>query len=1138
MQGARGVGVAALTLAMIGVFAVTASSAFSAAPAIGKTKVSSVASSSAVLEAEVNTQGVETHYHFEYGLVDCEIGPCISTVDEVLPGGTSPVKLKAPVTGLTPAAVYHFRIVTNNGEEARSPDRIFATYASPLIGSSDGRAYEQSSPVDKGSGDAEGDIAQSKAAADGNGITFGSTFGVPGGKGAKALPTYLAKRGAGGLGWTTQGLLPPASTGERVVILGWSPDFTEVFSSATKLGTPNVGALLVQSTGDGALTEVAPYTANATYFYVGQSPAGSVVFFESKAKLTAEAREGSSNLYAWDRASAQISLADMLNDQTAPIKGAFAGSYDWGAGTNGRTLSEGGAARNYYLEEEHAISARGDVFFTEAGTGQLYLRLNPTRPQSAMEGDACLKPADACTIRVSASKKTDGESLDGADPAGPQPAAFQAASADGSEVFFTSSEKLTNDANTGPEQPEAAIGLGDVETGALEDDRFIPKHAIGVAVDSKYVYWADPSLGTIGRAELDGDPASVEPNFIAPGPVDFEVSPGVHEPIESTPRYVAVDAGHVYWTNSGRIDAETVQPLDETGTIGRADIEGSQSSIEADFITGASNPQGIAVNASHIYWANAGNDLNQRTIGMAETGGGGVEQKFFEVKSNGKIPFGVALSDSHVYFSANEEENDSGSIRRIPLDSGTTEFVGIGKAKIRGVAVDATHVYWATQGEEAIGRLAISDFPEFGPCEAIISCDKKFTPIEGALDGLAVNAEHLYWSINGEASTNPGNDLYRFLPATKTLEDLTPLGAVGTDNGAEVQGLVGAAADGSRIYFVANGDLDGPGGASSGNCQTTVAHGSIASTSGHCSLYALQEGSASLVARLDAGGGGRSDALDWAPTPREVFAVGADYKPKTAFASPDGQSLLFRSQEKLSAYENEGAPELYRYRVGDPAIRCASCAPSGEAATEGPSLGSVTFPSVGPAAASHSPIASRNFSANGERAFFETPEALSPLDTNGLRDVYEWEAPGTGSCQGGGESYSPLNAGCVYLLSTGKDKFPSFFADASESGDDVFFFTRQQLVGQDKDELQDVYDARVGGGLASQNPPPPQVCPSAEACHGPAQPPPVESTPATPIFVGPGNPAPKHKKKARKHKHKKHHAKKHKKAKNKGRAGR
>ena len=61
-------------------------------------------------------------------------------------------------------------------------------------------------------------------------------------------------------------------------------------------------------------------------------------------------------------------------------------------------------------------------------------------------------------------------------------------------------------------------------------------------------------------------------------------------------------------------------------------------------------------------------------------------------------------------------------------------------------------------------------------------------------------------------------------------------------------------------------------------------------------------------------------------------------------------------------------------------------------------------------------------------------------------------------------------------------------SDASANGDDAFFLTRQQLVGIDTDDSVDLYDARVGGGLASQNPPPPPPPCQGDDCQPPATP--------------------------------------------------
>jgi hypothetical protein len=1127
-------------LAVTGAMAVFAQGASAVTPTITKPSVSVAAGTSVVLEALINPQGLPTAYHFEYGLEDCSKASCAAVPfpDGDAGSGSSPALVKQFVEGLVPGTVYHFRVVAmNSSGKAESPVHVFATLNSPSEGLPDGRAYEQVTPVNKDGGDAVGELALVKAASTGNGISFGSAFGIPGGKGAQALPTYVATRGS--TAWSTQGLLPPPDFGERAVVLGWLPDFSQSFVAATKLGESRTTALLGQpATGPPML--VAPYveTSKTGYFYAGASDDASTVIFESRADLPhkeGQALEGASNLYAWDKASEELHLASVSNKGTSPPKGAFAGPYNWLAGINGVTLGQGGSARSYYLQDEHAIAANGDTYFTEAGTGQLFMRLNPTQPQSEMKGGECVKAEDACTLHVSASHRSTP------DLAGSQPAAFQAASADGSKAFFTSPEKLTDDANTGPEPQPAAIGLGGIG-GGIENAKFIPDRAVGVAVDSKYVYWANSVAGSIGRAELDGE--NFEPNFIPIPPgeceteADPETKPGVFEKVTvpSTPRYLAVDSEHVYWTNTGRRQANG-EPLDGGGTIGRADIDGQEASIDPDFICGedktelkrkrVSNPQGIAVSASHIYWANAASEGPYRAIARTAIGGGAMESEFHAIP-NATLPYGVAVSATHVYFSINANFSNNGSIRRIPLEGGSEEFFGIGKSTLRGIAVDAGHVYWVAQGENAIGRIPIADFPKLGGCEETPNCEKGFTKeIDGDLNGLAADAAHLYWSVNGETPINPGNDLYRYEPDGETLTDLTSLPG---GNGAEVQGVLGASADGSRVYFAANGDLDGGGPAEAGDCKTSPAHGSMNSLVGQCNLYLWQEGTGtSLVARIE----GR-DAVDWAATTLAVFG---GFVPKTSFTSADGKTLLFRSREKLTDYDNEGVSELYRFHFGDAGLQCVSCRPGGEAPSGGPSLGSVVFPQLEPFAGAQ--FASRNLSADGKRAFFETTEALVPADTNGqlecplsgtssqhysaCTDVYEWEAPETGQCKESGPAYSALNGGCLYLISTGKSKFPSLFADASETGEDVFFFTRDRLVGQDEDELQDVYDARVDGGLASQHPVFAVPCESVEACHEPAQTPPLEENAATQTFVGPANPASKHKKqKVKKHKKKKH----------------
>ena len=702
---------------------------------------------------------------------------------------------------------------------------------------------------------------------------------------------------------------------------------------------------------------------------------------------------------------------------------------------------------------------------------------------------------------------------------------------------------LTDDANTGPEQPKAAIGFGNTATGAIENAEFIPKRAVGVAVDGKYVYWADPTGGSIGRAELDG--SNIEEGFISPGETECEeevelnpeTEPGVFttEKVQaaSQPRYLATDSKYIYWTNTGALDKEG-NPKDGGGTIGRAELDGNVPSIEPEFICGALDPQGIAVNTTHIYWANAAKDFNRRAIGRATIEGEEANQEFIPTQP-GLIPEGVVLDVSHIYFTDNAENGSGSFVVRFPLGGGSKEFVGISDASaLRGIALDGTYVYWAARSENSIGRIPIVDFPELGLCSAVATCNQEFVKeVKGDLSGLAVNAEHLYWSVNGDAGTNPGNDLYRYRPNGEGLEDLTP---DPTGNGAEVQGLLGASPDGSYLYFVANGDLDGTGKAGAGDCHTPAPHGSLSTVSGSCNLYLLHEDKARLVAPING-----KDSRDWTGSALGIFGGSFDL-PRTAFLADSGRVLLFSSQEKLTAYDNKGISEIYRYSAEGEAIDCVSCPTSGGPPKTGAAFDSITYPgSLSPPVGSVALTETRNLSSDGGRAFFETAEALVPEDTNGqagcpgigpdgtpsCTDTYEWEAPETGSCTKAASAYSALNAGCIYLISTGKSPYPSLFADASETGKDVFFFTRQGLVGQDKDELQDVYDARVDGGLASQSPITPVPCQSTEACHGPVQAPLAEPPAGSAGFFGPGDPKPKHKKeKTKKHQHKKHHKKK------------
>ena len=312
-------------------------------------------------------------------------------------------------------------------------------------------------------------------------------------------------------------------------------------------------------------------------------------------------------------------------------------------------------------------------------------------------------------------------------------------------------------------------------------------------------------------------------------------------------------------------------------------------------------------------------------------------------------------------------------------------------------------------------------------------------------------------------------------------------------------GTAGISRDGSYVYFVAKGQL-------------TV----DARSDGEASLYVWHDGSIHVVSTLTS----ESDEEIWF----NATYRGGEHSQRAARVTPDGQTIVFGSFRSDLGYDNrnkEEGPveEIYRYEFGSSDLQCLSCSTTGASPESnfGASFQRIPRPFIAPSV--YRAKTTRNVSPDGRRVVFQTEEALLGRDQNGVGDVYEWEKNGKGDCAS--EEY---NGGCLFLISRGTSPEPSYLSDTSESGDDVFFYTTQGLVGQDKDELSDLYDARVGGGLAAQNPPPPNPC-QGEACLGAGTAPPAPPTPGSSTFAGAGNEKPtghKHRKHGKNHKkHKK-----------------
>jgi hypothetical protein len=271
--------------------------------------------------------------------------------------------------------------------------------------------------------------------------------------------------------------------------------------------------------------------------------------------------------------------------------------------------------------------------------------------------------------------------------------------------------------------------------------------------------------------------------------------------------------------------------------------------------------------------------------------------------------------------------------------------------------------------------------------------------------------------------------------------------------------------------------------------------------SGEGALYRWDGQGVHKVVDVQSGDGEKASLAN----PSNVHSVGSGVR-----VSANGRAIAFLSNQELTDAElgiidlNVGfrARALYVYDADTDKLVCASCPPSGEAA----SGETWTFPGDGNDGGVGSQFQRNAFlSADGRRAFFSSPDPLVPEDTNGRYDAYEYD----------------VQTGQPHLLSSGHSPQDSWFASASPSGDDAVIITSERLSAHDVDNAKDLYDARVGGGLP-EPPPPPAQC-EGDAC----QPPPLglnDPTPASEGFAGPGDAKARHRHHRKRRRHHQHRA--------------
>jgi hypothetical protein len=489
----------------------------------------------------VDAEGVSTHYYFEYGEADCAVASCASvpaSQDGVIGKGSGPMRVAQTLSGLRPGTTYHYRLVAVNGAgTAETSDRTFTTAtAAPaeqcpnaairaVQGRSaslpDCRAYELVSTfpaAGRNNADVFVNTQRIEAAAGGGAFEFSTFQATAEAAGGGVTTSYIAAREPGG-GWAVHGISPPQPSEHAIALIfgseaGYVGTFTPnlskgFFTSLAPLNAegPNVseifnlylredlfdpGAGTYRLLSDSFIRQELPeYEEYSPPVLVGTSSDLSHVFFESRRNLTPEAvglPEGP-RLYEW--VNGQVRYAAMLPASEG----------------GGPTFANGGQGNGHY--NGGAVSADGGrcvftvptVELAGRAEGPLYLRDDHGTPDTA----------DDTTVKVNASEKTNGSGPGGEDPAGEQPATFWGGSADLSQVFFTTTEALTDDAPS--DEPgvaklyrydlDAPIGsrltLLSVDRNPGDGISDGAEGVIGASADGSYVYFVGSNQLVAGR---------------------------------------------------------------------------------------------------------------------------------------------------------------------------------------------------------------------------------------------------------------------------------------------------------------------------------------------------------------------------------------------------------------------------------------------------------------------------------------------------------------------------------------------------------------------------------------------------------------------------------------------------------------
>jgi hypothetical protein len=431
-------------------------------PAIdGATVTNLTASADLTVSADLNTKinpgGLPTTYHLEYGPTT-GYGTIIPDPDRSIGDGTSDVSESQHITDLHHDELYHWRVVASNAAGTTTGVDHTFIYSTSGEGLPDGRAYEMVTPPNKNAA-LIGDIflgMRPDIAQDGSHVIlvslqcFADAPSCVVNRTAEGTPYEFSRTAEG---WTSHALAPSARQFEESTVRNANADTGgALFSIPTApLGQDD---FYLRRPEDGSFTDVGPVTA-PELGAVG--PGGGVLNNRATADFAQVVFQQGKAVWPFDLSKGESLYEYVGVGNHEPIlvgvRGA-AGSLDLISRCGTTLAGVVSAARAY------ALAADGQtVFFA------------PERCEASLNGGAAV-PANELWARVGLSESVEvSQSTCGGGPQSPeemcrnaeaQPAdaEFAGASLDGSRLFFTSTQQLTDDASEDGTSTDTALGEG------------------------------------------------------------------------------------------------------------------------------------------------------------------------------------------------------------------------------------------------------------------------------------------------------------------------------------------------------------------------------------------------------------------------------------------------------------------------------------------------------------------------------------------------------------------------------------------------------------------------------------------------------------------------------------------------------